>query len=144
MSNIIKIIVVHMSYTRPSQDIGAKEIRDWHTSPDPNDPSKPWSDIGYHDVIRRDGTIEEGRPYNQQGAHVKGRNRNSLGVCLVGGRKENADEPEFNFTRKQMWALESYIRDRKRRFNDPNIRGHNDYAPDRACPGFNVREYFKR
>ena len=144
MSNIIKTIVVHMSYTRPSQDIGAKEIRDWHTSPDPNDPSKPWSDIGYHDVIRRDGTIEEGRPYNQQGAHVKGRNRNSLGVCLVGGRKENADEPEFNFTRKQMWALESYIRDRKRRFNDPDIRGHNDYAPDRACPGFNVREYFKR
>ena len=138
MSNIIKTIVVHMSYTRPSQDIGAKEIRDWHVN------GNGWSDIGYHDVIRRDGTIEEGRPYDRQGAHVKRHNRNSLGVCLVGGRKENADEPEFNFTRKQMWALESYIRDRKRRFNDPDIRGHNDYAPDRACPGFNVREYFKR
>ena len=138
MANIIKTIVVHMSYTRPSQDIGAKEIRDWHVN------GNGWSDIGYHDVIRRDGTIEEGRPYDRKGAHVKGHNRNSLGVCLVGGRKENADEPEFNFTRKQMWALESYIRDRKRRFNDPDIRGHNDYAPGRACPGFNVREYFKR
>ena len=43
-----------------------------------------WDGIGYHKIILRDGTIENGRPEYWMGAHVKGKNNKSLGVCLIG------------------------------------------------------------
>jgi N-acetylmuramoyl-L-alanine amidase len=60
----INWLVIHTAATRPSMDIGAKEIRRWHKA-------KGWSDIGYHYVIRRDGRVEKGRPDARVGAHVK-------------------------------------------------------------------------
>ena len=93
-----KYIVIHCSQTRPSQDIGAKEIDRWHRE-------RGWLKIGYGKVIKRDGTIEQGRGDDEVQAHVKGYNHCSYGVCLVGGAKEenwkevaparNDDLPEF-------------------------------------------------
>jgi hypothetical protein len=72
-------IVLHCSATRASQvNIGAKDIRRWHKD-------KGWADIGYHYVIKRDGTLEKGRALDAVGAHVEGHNSDSVGVCLVGG-----------------------------------------------------------
>lgn len=74
-----KRIVVHCSATTPGMDIGAAEIRDWHVN------ENSWDDIGYHIVIRRDGTIEMGRQEGAQGAHAAGYNHDSFAICLVGG-----------------------------------------------------------
>ena len=71
-------------------DIGVKEIRKWHVD------ENKWSDIGYHDVIRRNGAIETGRPLEKPGAHAKGHNQNAIGICLVGGKADDGG-PEFNF-----------------------------------------------
>ena len=62
-----KYIVVHCSQTRPSQKIGAKEIDRWHRE-------RGWLKIGYARVIKRDGTIEQGRADDELQAHVKNYN----------------------------------------------------------------------
>ena len=79
-------IIVHCSYTPPSMDIGAETIREWHTLPKPK--GRGWSDIGYHWVIRRNGTVEAGRSEERAGAHAKGYNQDSIGICLIGGKSE--------------------------------------------------------
>ncbi|MGL5965359.1 MAG: N-acetylmuramoyl-L-alanine amidase, partial [Fusobacteriaceae bacterium] len=71
-------IVIHCSATKPTMDIGVRDIRMWHKQ-------QGWLDVGYHFIIKRDGTIEEGRPVDVVGSHVKNHNSNSVGVCLVGG-----------------------------------------------------------
>ena len=73
-----KYIVIHCAATKPSMDIGAAEIRKWHT-----DPPRNWDDIGYHYVVRRSGTIEKpmlevGRYLEIPGAHVANHNHESI------------------------------------------------------------------
>ena len=92
-------IVLHCSQTRPSQNIGAKEIDRWHRE-------IGWLKIGYHKVLRRDGTEENGRGIDEIGAHVKDYNHNSIGICLVGGAKEeNWKEEQDNFSGEQWDSL---------------------------------------
>jgi len=136
----IEDIIVHCSYTPPSMDIGAARIRQWHTSPDPNDPSKPWSDIGYHFVIRRNGNIETGRPLEIAGAHTKGKNARSVGICLVGGMHETSRRSEFNFTRSQMISLNSLLARLQGQFPLAEVSGHRDWD-NRDCPCFDVKSY---
>ena len=71
-------IIIHCSATPPSMDVGAKEIDKWHRQ-------RGWRKIGYHYVITRDGDIQEGRELDEIGAHCRGLNSTSVGVCLVGG-----------------------------------------------------------
>ena len=51
----IRKIIIHCSATPEGKDIDAEEIRQWHLD-------KGWRDIGYHYVIKLDGTVEEGGP----------------------------------------------------------------------------------
>jgi N-acetylmuramoyl-L-alanine amidase len=93
MNREIDLIVIHCAYTSPKMDIGVKEIDEWHRA-------RGWNQIGYHYVVRRDGTVEHGRSVKTVGAHVKGFNAKSIGVCLVGGTMEGRDEDDCNFTRR--------------------------------------------
>ncbi|MBP1761173.1 MAG: N-acetylmuramoyl-L-alanine amidase [Firmicutes bacterium] len=69
------LIVLHHS---ASADVTAAEIHKWHRA-------KGWSGIGYHFVIRKDGSIERGRPQEMIGAHAgAGVNGHSIGICLCG------------------------------------------------------------
>ena len=72
-------IVVHCSATTPTMDIGVGTIRGWHVL------ERGWSDVGYHFVITRDGEVQTGRPIERSGAHAKGFNKHSVGICYVGG-----------------------------------------------------------
>lgn len=99
-------------------------------------------DIGYHYVIRRDGSLETGRPPLTTGAHAKGFNKNSIGVCMVGGVSEEG-EPENNFTYSQFTTLKSLLNLLpKLTSNKVEILGHRD-LPDVAkeCPCFDVKEW---
>lgn len=130
----INWLVIHTSATRPSMDIGAKDIRRWHKA-------KGWSDIGYHYVIRRDGRVEKGRPDARVGAHVRGYNRDSLGVCLVGGVNENL-VPENNYTEAQWEALEALLRKLSKKYPNAFVRGHRDFPRvAKACPCFDAEPW---
>ena len=124
----IKKIILHCSYTKPSMDIGASEIRDWHVN------DNGWSDIGYHFVIRRSGTVEMGRPLSRKGAHTKGHNKNSIGICLVGGMGEFG-KSETNFTMEQYKSMALLVEDLEFEYPNAIIHGHNEFS-DKTCPTF--------
>ena len=131
----IRKIIIHCAATRPSMDVGAKEIREWHVK------GNHWADIGYHGVIRRDGTLESGRPMDQPGAHTSGHNANSIGICLVGGVKEDGKTPESNFTPEQWATLDRVVHELLQKFPNATVHGHNEFA-QKACPSFDVQKWW--
>lgn len=128
-------IVIHCSATKPSMDIGVRDIAMWHKQ-------QGWLACGYHFIIRRDGTIEEGRPIDVVGSHVKNHNSNSVGVCLVGGVDEKM-KPDANYTVDQWAALETVVKDLKEKFPTASVKGHNEFDAGKACPSFNVQSWLK-
>lgn len=133
-----KYIAIHCAATKPTQDIGAKEIRQWHLD-------KGWADIGYHFVIRRNGRIETGRqPLESIGAHVAGYNSVSVGICLIGGVDENM-KPENNFTPAQFNSLRTLVRDMVKRYPGAKVQGHRDFPNvAKACPSFDAIEWWEQ
>jgi N-acetylmuramoyl-L-alanine amidase len=133
----VDYIVVHCSATKEDQDIGVEEIRRWHRQ-------RGWLDVGYHYVIRRDGTVETGRPNDVPGAHARGFNHLSLGLCLVGGVESDGKTPEMNFTHLQWDALAELVNDLKVKHPDAEVLGHRDLPNvNKACPSFDVRAWYE-
>ena len=123
LSTNIKLLVVHCSDTDNSEDLSALDIHKMHLD-------FGWDGIGYHKVIRRSGKIENGRPEYWIGAHVKGKNDISLGVCLIG---------RDYFTGLQFSSLEKVLRQWKFLYPDAKILGHCDTGnTSKACPNFDV------
>jgi len=146
----IDLIVVHCSATKPGQHVNAAVIRGWHTSNPRN-----WSDIGYHSVILPSGTLESGRPLTRAGAHVKGHNSNSIGICMVGGL-DDVGQPKNNFTKDQFITLRAYLDTLRVMFPNARICGHRDLSRDidgdgvveewewmKSCPCFSVEPWYE-
>lgn len=131
----INEIIIHCSATSEGQDISSSTIREWHKA-------KGWSDIGYHFVIRLDGSIEIGRSLDRVGAHCKGRNRNTIGICYVGGVSKDGKTNMDTRTPEQRKSLESLVNALKMVFNVSLVSGHNNYTRLKDCPCFNVKEEF--
>lgn len=128
-------IVIHCAATRPSMDVGAKEIRSWHKA-------KGWRDIGYHFVIRRDGRVEKGRGVAEIGSHVQGHNHNSVGVCLVGGVADDTLGPQNNFTRAQWVSLKKLVGELVQQYPQAKVLGHRDFPKvNKACPSFDAKQW---
>lgn len=128
-------IAIHCSATG-NQNFGAADIDKWHRK-------QGWACIGYHYVIRRDGTVEEGRDVEVVGAHVSGFNDVSVGICMVGG--VDADDPskaKNNFTEAQFASLKQLLIDLKVKYPQAKIQGHRDFPNvKKACPSFDVKEW---
>ena len=133
MRNIDKIIV-HCSATRPNQNVTAENIRRWHIQ------DRGWNDIGYHYVIKRDGTLERGRDVAIAGAHAKGHNEHSIGVCLAGGISQEG-VAEQNYTANQYYSLKKLLDVLCVTFPNADIIGHNDVS-EKSCPCFDVKEWW--
>lgn len=140
-------IIVHCSATPPNwmmtETAKAKrdEIDRWHKD-------RGWSGIGYHYIIDRDGKVETGRHLNKTGAHVKGHNTGSIGICLLGGRWPDGrwglatDRFSQHFTPAQDRALRGLIADIQARYPAvTKITGHNDYTDAKGCPCFKVADW---
>lgn len=128
-------IFVHCSATPPTMDIGRETIEMWHKQ-------QGWLAIGYHFIIKRDGTVEEGRPVNVVGSHVKGWNSRSVGVCLVGGIDAKG-KFEANFTPAQMNSLRSLLVTLLAKYEGAVLRAHHEVAP-KACPSFNLKRWWEK
>ena len=128
----VKFIIVHCAYTPPDMDIGVKDIDRWHRE-------RGWMGCGYHLVIKRDGTVEQGRELNRQGAHVKGQNTRSVGICLVGGKRPKSKAPEINYTDEQMAALRLTIDNLiAEKFPAATVKGHTDFDKGKTCQDFDA------
>jgi len=125
-------IIVHCSATREGQHIDVDTIRDWHVN------GRGWSDIGYHYVIYLDGTVHPGRPIERSGAHTKGQNSNSIGICYIGGVETDGKTPKDTRTSEQKAALDNLLFVLTDIFANTTIHGHNEFAA-KACPSFDVQ-----
>ena len=133
----IKKIIIHCS----DSEVGSASVIDgWHKA-------RGWDGIGYHYVITNgiqdscrpykgsdDGIIQDGRNVEKQGAHVRGHNSDSIGICLIG---------KHHFTGKQMvYALPALLNFlfNTYKLDSDNIFGHNEFNPEKTCPNFNVND----
>lgn len=129
----IDSIIIHCSATPEGKHFTAADIRRWHKA-------QGWSDIGYHYVILLDGTVQEGRPIEQPGAHCKGMNDRSIGICYIGGLASDGKTPKDTRTTAQKASMHALVEKLANRYGltASQIHGHNEYAA-KACPSFNVR-----
>ena len=122
----INYLIIHCSDTGNNNNIDASIVHKMHIN-------FGWEGIGYHKVILRSGKIENGRPEFWIGAHVKGKNKNSLGVCLIG-----TDE----FTNEQFLSLKKVLLKWKKKYPNAQIIGHRDAViTSKTCPNFDVRKW---
>jgi N-acetylmuramoyl-L-alanine amidase len=137
---IPRMITIHCSDTPPTMDIGAAEIRKWHTDAPPV--GRGWKDIGYHLVIRRSGEVERGRALNEQGAHVEGFNQDNVGICLVGGRPGNGLPGLFTITQFDalQYQIDSLLMIYKT-IRPWDIHGHYEFssAKGKTCPNMDMK-----
>jgi len=124
----IDTIVFHCSASdNPNQDVGT--MRQYHVF------TKGWADIGYHYFIKKDGTIQEGRPIDKIGAHVARHNTGTVGVCFAGLN---------DFTKPQMEAAHEIIKIiNKKVGKELALKGHNDYTKKKTCPNFDIPKFLK-
>lgn len=128
-TNNIKYLIIHCSDTSDEKDLSARDIHKMHLN-------FGWDGIGYHKIIKRDGTLENGRPEIWIGAHTYGLNEKSLGVCLIG---------QSNFTSYQFNSLEKLLIEWKTKYPNTIIKGHSEaIKTKKTCPNFDVQEFLSQ
>lgn len=141
----IKEIIIHCTATPEGKDFTVDDIRRWHKQ-------QGWSDIGYHYVIYRDGTIALGRDVDLVGAHCSkgGHNLYSIGVCYVGGTEGTPTKMGHTYRSKdtrttwQKDAMASLIYDLKRLYPNAKVYGHHDFDARKDCPCFDAKKEYEK
>ena len=133
---IINEIIVHCSATPEGKDYSVADIRKWHKQ-------QGWSDIGYHYVVYRDGTIRDGRDVNISGAHCVNHNSHSIGVCYIGGVASDGKTPKDTRTPSQRIALKQLLTELLMLYPNARIYGHHDFDKGKACPSFDAKNEYK-
>jgi len=135
MRNIDKIII-HCSATRECDDsVNASVIDRWHKA-------RGWKGCGYHFIVLIDGTIETGRMIDEVGAHVKGMNKSSIGICYIGGLEKDGKTPKDTRTPQQKESLLLLIKTLNKIYPEATLHGHNEFS-NKACPSFDVQSQYK-
>lgn len=122
----INLIVIHCSASPNGAQHDVRDIDRWHRE-------RGWSGVGYHYVIPCTGDVQHGRSIHQAGAHAKGHNANSIGICLIG-----TDQ----FAHAQWDALAATVQTLTHVYSGVSIVGHRD-LPNvaKTCPGFDVADW---
>lgn len=128
-------LIIHCSATVEGKEYSVDTIRQWHLK-------RGFNDIGYHFVIHLDGTIEEGRKIETVGAHCTGHNRNSIGICYIGGLDPKTKKGKDTRTEEQKSALKKLIKDLRSRFGNIPVYPHYKFA-NKACPCFDAEKEYK-
>lgn len=124
-------IILHCTATPEGRDYTVEQIRQWHLQ-------RGFSDVGYHYVVYRDGSIHKGRPVGTVGAHCLGQNTCSIGVCYVGGETaDGSHTPKDTRTPAQREALRKLVADLKKEYSAATVHGHYEFA-NKACPSFKI------
>lgn len=126
----IDSIVWHMTQTPPDMECGIDLVRQWHLE-------RGFSDVGYHYLIRKDGTLEYGRPLWITGAHCKGKNANSIGIAYEGGWDGRDDRTE-----EQIDKMHELMASLTQVFGALDVFGHYEFDEKKTCPNFNPRQEF--
>ncbi len=129
-------LIIHCSATRECDDsVNASVIDRWHKA-------RGWKGCGYHFIVLIDGTIETGRMIDEVGAHVKGMNKSSIGICYIGGLERDGKTPKDTRTPQQKESLLLLIKTLNKIYPEAMLHGHNEFS-NKACPSFDVQSQYK-
>lgn len=134
MNGVTRITVHHLG---GGFDHSAEQIHQTHIN------NNGWAGIGYHYVIRWDGTVERGRPEEYEGAHAEGYNKNNIGINVSGTWSPGQEHPEPSDA--QIQSLISLIADICKRYelvpSRDIIKGHDEWGggDGSGCPGINLQ-----
>lgn len=131
----INKIIVHCSATPEGHNFTVKQIDAWHRQ-------RGFNGIGYHFVIYLDGSVHMGRPLAEVGAHCKGYNAHSIGVCYIGGTASDGKTPKDTRTSEQKQSLIRLLKELKEKYPGVSIHGHREFA-NKACPCFDAKHEYK-
>lgn len=132
----IDYIVIHSSATPEGREHNVEDIDRWHRA-------RGFKEIGYHYVVELDGAVFEGRALSKVGAHVKGHNAHSIGICYIGGTDNTRERrPKDTRTPAQKQSLEKLISDLKNLFPSAQVVGHRDLGAT-ACPSFDAKSEYE-
>lgn len=145
---ITEVIIHYTANFIDQAQIGSEQIHQWHLA-------RGWSGIGYHYVIRRDGTIQRGRPINRIGAHAAGLGHNnfSIGISHVAGYTVTSGTPNGtsyvdktgeSITAAQYKAQDKFLRAFYNVFPGGQVMGHSDVDNNKVDPGFDVQSYIRK
>lgn len=124
-------IILHCTATPEGRDFSVEQIRQCHLA-------RGFSDIGYHYVVYRDGSVHVGRPESVVGAHCSGQNSCSVGVCYVGGEEaDGSHRPKDTRTPAQKKALRDLVASLRKEYPGATVHGHYEFA-NKACPSFKI------
>lgn len=127
-------IIIHCSATPEGKDFTVADIDRWHRQ-------RNFRCIGYHYVIYRDGSVHTGRAVEQVGAHCKGQNAHSIGICYIGGLAPDGRTPKDTRTEAQKTALRQLVSKLRSQYPSATVHGHREFA-NKACPCFDAaKEY---
>ena len=130
----LKRIIIHCTATPEGKHFDVATIRRWHVK------DRGWKDIGYHYVIYLDGSVHEGRPVEQAGAHTSGHNADSIGIVYVGGCDAKMKAKD-TLNEAQETAMVNLIKALREQHGELSLHVHNEYAA-KACPSFKVKDKF--
>lgn len=130
----LKRIILHCTATPEGKHFDVDTIRRWHVK------DRGWRDIGYHYVIYIDGSLHEGRPLEQIGAHTSGHNKDSIGIVYVGGC-DSKMKAKDTLNEAQETTMVNLIKALREEHGPLTLHGHNEFAA-KACPSFKVYEKF--
>lgn len=124
--NNISTIILHHSLTKDTNTVSWGAIRNYHVN------NCKWSDIGYHfgiEKMRGQTEIVMGRMPNVRGAHVKGHNTDSLGICFVGNF--DVAPPPYELWLKGVRLVRYLVKV----FGVKEVKGHTEFNSRKSCPG---------
>lgn len=128
-------IILHCSATPEGKSFTTRDIDRWHRE-------RGFDCIGYHYVVYLDGTVHKGRPVETVGAHCKGHNANSIGICYIGGCAPDGRTPKDTRTEAQRVSLRKLVQQLQKAYPSATVHGHHDYNAAKACPSFDVKTSF--
>jgi N-acetylmuramoyl-L-alanine amidase len=131
----INKIIVHCTATPEGREVTKEDLHKWHVV------DRNFSDIGYHWFIDLNGERHECRPEHKSGAHAKGHNSDSIGICYAGGC-DTSMNPKDTRTEAQKEGLHCMIQDLLDRYRNAEVIGHRDIS-SKACPSFDAKEEYK-
>lgn len=126
-------IIVHCSATPEGRNVTIDDIDRWHRQ-------RGWEGVGYHYVIHLDGSIHKGRDLEKIGAHCIGHNKQSIGICYIGGLDVNG-KPKDTRTPEQKDSLSTLINQIRLKYPNVKVFGHRDFA-NKDCPCFSVHKEY--
>lgn len=123
-------IIVHCTSTMANPNVHVDVVNEWHKN-------RGFDCIGYHYLINTRGQIEIGRPLEMIGAHCRGHNANSIGICYVGGCDYDGRHMDTR-TKEQKESMRILIDFLRAVYGKIPVHGHNYYNKQKDCPCFDA------